>query len=252
MQTPGASEILRDHAGRTLTALQGFGVYGPSWLRPWLTYGAGPLASPFVRGKRIRFNDFNIRTDQCDLYTFANVFGDYPVAALRQALFDVEVVVDLGANVGGFSYLIWRLLRQLGLKREIIAVEPDPTNAAFLRSQPFASEIEIREAAVGSKEGTASLVPGCNSVTHSLDFSQSAKGVSVSVVGLSSLCRKPALVKMDVEGSEREVLRAGLPDTVRYLAMEWHGPGTPADCIAGNWQKLSRDLYGASMWWWSR
>jgi hypothetical protein len=43
-------------------------------------------------------------------------------------------------------------------RREVIAVEPDATNVAFLRAQTFADTLEIHQAAVGPFDGTARLI----------------------------------------------------------------------------------------------
>src|SRR4029077_125023 len=98
--------LLLDHCRRSIRALEGFGVYGSNWLRPWTTYCLLPLLKRLVPGQIAHFNDFNARLDECDLYTFANIFEDYPVRDIERALDDVELIVDVGANVGAFSYLI--------------------------------------------------------------------------------------------------------------------------------------------------
>jgi FkbM family methyltransferase len=244
----GASELARDHARRTFVALQGFRVYGPRWFRPWMTYAFAPAASRISPASVARFKDFNARLGACDLYTFANVFADYPVDKIKPALSDIELIVDLGANVGAFSLLAHKLAPHA----RIVAVEPDAENISFLRAQPFAKHLEIRHAAVGPFTGNARLVRGENSVTHHVDLSESGEGEIVPLVSLDSLCHRPALVKMDIEGGELEILRAGLPENVRHLALEWHGRGVPSDFVPGNWQKISTDLHGATMWWFSR
>lgn len=243
---------LVDHSHRTLSAARGFRVYGIRWLRPWLTYALWPALRRILSGRIIHFGEFDARLDQCDIYTFANVFADYPVSELKRAIGEVDLVLDLGANVGGFSYLVRRLARKCGRNPHLIAVEPDPANASVLRQQPFASHLEIREEAVGPNDGNGCLITGSNSVTHRVDFDPSWRGKTIPVLSLASLCTAPALVKMDIEGGEVDILRAGLPEQVRYLVLEWHGEGAPTDFVAGNWQCLSRDIYGSSMWWLAR
>jgi 3-deoxy-D-manno-octulosonic acid (KDO) 8-phosphate synthase len=59
---------------------------------------------------------------------------------------------------------------------------------------------------------------------------------------------------MDIEGAERTLLQQGLPPSVRHLFLEWHQDPEeshslqPSDLIKGDWRKVSRDLYGSSMW----
>jgi FkbM family methyltransferase len=236
--------LLRDHSRRVFASLDGFRVYGAGWLRPWATYCVSPVVRRLAAKSIARFDGFNVRLSECDLYTFANVFADYPINRIARALGDVELIVDLGANVGAFSYL----MRAMSAKK-IIAVEPDADNVAFLREQPFAKSLEIHQAAVGPLDGTARLIAGNNSVTHHVDLSSTGEGPTVPVMSLESLCPQPALVKMDIEGGEKEILRTGLPENVRYLVLEWHHPKeTPADFISGNWEKISTDFHGASNW----
>jgi len=241
-------KVLLDHASRLWQSRAGFRVHGKSWLRPWAAYCVSPITYR-ASGERIAlFDGFSARTNECDLYTFANVFADYPLIELRRALGDVNLIVDLGANVGAFSFLV----RTLASQARIVAVEPDKKNVAFLRAQPFARTIEIREAAVGPFDGKARLIAGENSVTHHVDLSGSAEGEVVSLISLDSLCQEPALVKMDIEGGELSILENGLPENIRHLMLEWHYGGVPSDLVAGNWKHISTDLHGATMWYWRR
>jgi FkbM family methyltransferase len=239
---------LFDHSRRIVNALEGFRLYGRGWLRPWATYCLSPILSRFAGETVARFDAFNARLGECDLYTFANVFADYPIDELLAALREVNLVVDLGANVGAFSFLIQRLCRKLRCQRRIIALEPDATNIAFLREQPFADALEIHQAAVSSREGTARLVAGENSVTHYVDLSPKADGLPIRTLSLASLCDEPALVKMDIEGGELNILEHGLAENVRHLVLEWHHPGAPVDFVPGNWKRIATDIHGASTW----
>ena len=56
--------------------------------------------------------------------------------------------------------------------------------------------------------------PILNSVARHVDFSGSAEDQTPPVMSLKSLCDRPALVKMDIEGGEFEVLEGGLPENV--------------------------------------
>ena len=244
----GFAGLLLDHSRRIIRAANGFGVYGASWLRPWVTYCVSPLLNRVAGGRIAQFNDFKVRLGECDLYTFANIFEDYPVRDIERALNEVGLIVDLGANVGAFSCLVAALCRRHELDHPIVAVEPNTANVEFLRQQPFAGAISIRHAAVGAANGTARLVRGHNSVSDYVDFSGRAIGETIDVLSLDSLCDRPALVKMDIEGGEWSILEHGLPENVRHLVLEWHRPGGPADLVPGNWIQISNDIHGASMW----
>lgn len=249
---------LGDHFHRLGKSFAGFRVFGFSWLKPWLCYAISPLLNRVCAGRTARFGKFNVRLGECDLYTFANLFEDYPVREIERALSEVELVVDLGSNVGAFSCLVRNLCRKHRLDLPLVAVEPNLANIEFLRGQPFASELLLRHAAVGPQDGVARLVRGHNSVSDHVDFSGQADGREIPVVALKSLCDRPALVKMDIEGGEWPILEGGLPETVRHLVLEWHPPDDarrsllPNDFVPGDWKLISRDMHGLSMWYFSR
>ena len=245
-----AVALLIDHAARIVKATRGFGVVGASWLAPWFCYALSPVLSRLARGRVMDFGSFRVRLGEADLYTFANIFEDYDATRLAALLPGVEQVVDAGANVGAFSWLALKI----GATR-VISIEPAEANFAFLRSQPFASRLDARCAAIGPTDGVGRFCEGVNSVTHSIDFGAS-EGAAVQVLSLESLCDRPTLLKMDIEGGEWAVLQRPLPDSVRAMFLEWHpGANRPAEPCGlverGRWQCLSRDLYGASSWLWA-
>src|SRR5438445_10940154 len=82
----GHAQLLIDHSRIVFQALAGFRVYESGWLRPWTTYCFSPVVSRVATKKIARFAVFYARLDQGDLYTFANVFADYPVVDLVRAL----------------------------------------------------------------------------------------------------------------------------------------------------------------------
>ena len=133
--------VAADHLRRVARAAAGFQVFGLRWLTPWVYYCLSPLLNRVRPGSVVRLSGFDVRLGQGDLYTFANLFEDYPVDLLRRAICDVDLVIDLGANVGAFSFLIETLSRDAGRKLSIMAVEPNTANVSFLRQQPFAGSL---------------------------------------------------------------------------------------------------------------
>ncbi len=252
MRLVSVGRQLADHLRRVVKAIEGFRVFGIDWTNPWLCYAASPILNRVWAGKIGKFHRFSVRWGQCDLYTFGNLFEDYPVRLIEEALDEVDMVVDLGANVGAFSLLIDSLLRKR--KIEIAAIEPNSANVQFLRDQPFARSLAIHHAAVGPKDGTAHLVRGKNSVSDYVDFSTKSEGTAIPVLSLESLCPRPALVKMDIEGGEWEIFAKGLPDTVRFLVLEWHPQSgaqaslLPNDFVPGGWKEISTGFEGLSIW----
>src|ERR1700719_2407255 len=76
---PDAAGFSSTYARRSVQALAGLRDYGRGWLRSsgnLLLFPNGQLARP---KKITRFHGFNARPGECDLYTFANVFADYPL-----------------------------------------------------------------------------------------------------------------------------------------------------------------------------
>ncbi|OAI41377.1 hypothetical protein AYO41_01625 [Verrucomicrobia bacterium SCGC AG-212-E04] len=257
----GILQITADHLKRTVLATRGFALCGRKWLMPWLTYALSPALSRMQPKRRIAFEQFSARLGECDLYTYANVFEDYRVSLLERALEEVELVIDAGANVGAFSWLVLTVAQKNGANPHLIAVEPDASNVRFLSAQPFADRIEIVEGALGARDGHGRFVTGANSVTHTVDILADENGAddksaSLRVYGLGGLCAgKSSLLKMDIEGGEHEVLAVPLPPSVRYMFLEWHPKAGHADhpqsrIEGGRWHLLSQDLWGSSCWFW--
>jgi FkbM family methyltransferase len=120
-----------------------------------------------------------------------------------------DVVWDVGANWGYFTLLASRLT---GPRGRVFAFEPLPYNLAVLRDVVDGNRlanVEVVDVAVSDRDGTASLAwaPG-EYATPSLARSG---GELITVAtscadSLASRLRRPALVKVDVEGAEVLVL----------------------------------------------
>jgi hypothetical protein len=117
---------------------------------------------------------------------------------IEKVLSSVTRVVDVGANDGYFSLGCATALRRRGIKGEVIAFEPQRECVQALRTSIGLSgmhQIRIIELLVGSKTATG---------TTTLDEIQWTSGA----MGLGS--RDDTLIKIDVEGSELDVLEGGL------------------------------------------
>lgn len=140
---------------------------------------------------------------------------------------------DLGAHVGSRSLAFARL------GARVVAVEPMPDMAAFLRFVfRRRSSVAVEECAVGTSEGTTELYICRRNPTLSTtsrdwrDRSATVAGfsrftfdktVSVEQTTLDRLIERygePSFIKIDVEGSEDEVL-AGLSRPVEALSFEF-------------------------------
>jgi FkbM family methyltransferase len=133
-----------------------------------------------------------------------------------------EVFVDCGAFDGDSLRAFLR--RSGGWFGGAVAIEPDPENAARLRSfvgglpKPYAERIQVVEAAVGAAAGTITFqVTG----TAGSSYTGTAQGrpVEVPCRTLDEMLKdtRPSYVKMDIEGAEPLAL-AGFAETIRRHA----------------------------------
>jgi FkbM family methyltransferase len=117
----------------------------------------------------------------------------------------VGTLLDLGANIGMSS--VW-LAKKYPVS-QVIAVEPDPRNAAIARQNFEANGLrgQVLEAAIGPQDGTGRFA----SSDHSILGRLSQEGDPVTVMSIESIKKKFdikrfALVKIDIEGGEQALL----------------------------------------------
>ncbi len=143
-----------------------------------------------------------------------------------------DVVLDVGANIGSFS-----IFAALRTRREVVAVEPCPSNLEFLRRNLRENGIEnVRVIAQGlaDRDGKALLQINERGVGHTL----SGQGLDVVEIETSSLpslideagVERLDLLKLDCEGAEGLALPS-TPDSylrrIRRIAMEFHDDTSP-------------------------
>jgi FkbM family methyltransferase len=145
-----------------------------------------------------------------------------------------DLFVDVGANVGSYTVLASGVVGAT-----TIAVEPSPAAFAVLednvRLNGITERVEAHNIAVGREEGTVAFTLGHDTGNHVVSLGQEAKEQEtalVSQVPLGELLggRTPALIKLDVEGYEAEVLsgaeRLFADQALRAVLMELNGSGT--------------------------
>jgi FkbM family methyltransferase len=153
-----------------------------------------------------------------------------------------DVVVDAGANVGVFS--VWMARRNP--RGRVTALEPFAENFEYLRANLRAAKlgpdrVEPHRVALGASAGQGRMVAvGDRSLDHTLAPGGTAPdGEPVPVVPLGGLfdlakADRISLLKVDIEGSERDVFEGADPATLRRfdrIALEYHDnlrPGTLA------------------------
>jgi FkbM family methyltransferase len=208
------------------------------WLR--LRLPAFSPGTPQASGNvRVRFREAKtpmlLRPGTRDADVAAQIFllGEYELVR-RIPMPDEGVVVDLGANIGGFvlfAETLWQRPRYL-------AVEPDGENVAVLREnvRDLAEDgrVEIVEACVGGEDGFTALDRSRGSWAVRMT-TLSGTG-DVPVVTVDRLLerfrvRRIDLLKCDIEGAERDVFArcSSWIGMVRHLVIEIHDPYRLAD-----------------------
>jgi FkbM family methyltransferase len=149
---------------------------------------------------------------------------------------DGDVIIDAGANVGIFAIQMARQNRRC----RVIALEPFSENFKYLQAnvaRACPETVTCCEAALGAGFGKGQMeAGGSRSLDHVLRVDLStADGIPViPLSGLFDLARAHEIdfLKVDIEGSERDVFAAASSDLLgrfKRIAMEYHDqivPGT--------------------------
>ena len=146
---------------------------------------------------------------ELDLLTLEQAVGGiYEQRAV--SIRDGDIVIDVGAHLGTFT----RLALQHGA-RLVVAVEPDPVNAACF-DRTFAEEIadgrvRLMKAAAWHSSGSLQFEVGSASQTGHVAGSQTDRAITVRAVTLDEMVDELKLgrvdfIKMDIEGAERHAL----------------------------------------------
>jgi FkbM family methyltransferase len=167
------------------------------------------------------------------------IIGTYEpefLKALRQHVRPGDTCVDVGGNLGYYCLLMSNLV---GPKGRVITFEPVEENLAVLRENIAVNKIEnveLANTALGAHPGVLSLIRsevGSVSATpsvrgYAVEGAQSSIEVPVNTLDayLEEKGWRPAVIKIDVEGAELEVLR-GAVNTLRVarptVLVEVHG-----------------------------
>jgi FkbM family methyltransferase len=160
--------------------------------------------------------------------SFLYLSGRLPTEPLEAAILNRlvrpgDVFVDVGAHRGLY---IAHLLGRLRPSGRLIAFEPSPSNAAFIR-QIFGNppDLEIHQAAVADTSGHGQLVSD-GELTARLSLAGEAHGIEVPLRRLDEVVTLPSppaacIVKIDVEGSESAVLRGARGLLGRGVPFAW-------------------------------
>lgn len=154
----------------------------------------------------------DLREFMCFTYFF---YGGVPhemgtEKLLRRVLGEGGVFVDVGANVGYFTKLASELV---GARGKVLAFEPMPAALRLLRMNTAGlSNVTVYPVALSDRTGTATFYVRKKGDTSSLSPDGDATPVPVTVATLDEQLageRRIDVMKIDVEGSELDVLRGG-------------------------------------------
>ncbi|HUQ18814.1 MAG TPA: FkbM family methyltransferase [Gemmatimonadaceae bacterium] len=143
------------------------------------------------------------------LYEFAEM--GFVLHALRPG----ETFVDVGANIGAYSILA----ASLG---DVTCIAFEPASDTFslllenIELNSYSDRIEAKRNAVGAESGEVFLTSALDSVNHiASDADGDAQREAVPLTTLDSALagRRPAVIKIDVEGYEAPVIE-GATDTL--------------------------------------
>lgn len=143
------------------------------------------------------------------------VWEPYETEVLRRLMTRAGVFVDIGANIGYYTVLAGRLMPK---GSHVVAIEPDPRNAALLRRNIEAnrlSNVTVVEAAAAAGPGVATLsrnhVNRGDNRLFAHGQGHSADRIAVPTVAvddvLAELGLGPTLIKIDAQGAEPLILR---------------------------------------------
>ena len=150
----------------------------------------------------------------------------YPIPEVNEG----DFIVDVGAHVGTFT--VWAGSRCPSTK--IIAVEPSPISAEYLRgnvNRNRLSNVSVIEAACASdNDGRCLYARGVLAMNTVFPSGTGLTGSMVQSVSLNALFEKfgiqrCALLKLDCEGAEYEILFSASPESlsrIGSIAMEYH------------------------------
>ena len=141
-----------------------------------------------------------------------------------------DAILDIGAHTGMFSIYA----RSLNPHVRIVAMEPEPHNLELFKKHLLENKIsgvEVLGAALAGRAGEYHLQLSPDSHAHRLSEQQAKQGsLVVTTLTLADLLErynldKVALLKLDIEGAEYEVLLSTESETfakIGAVAMEYH------------------------------
>lgn len=206
------------------------------WRFKWREHRGEPrLGAYHTRRGRVAYF---IRHGTRDVGIFSEIFvaGEYdPPATVAERLgrFPSPLrILDLGANVGLFAASClerWPDAR-------IVAVEPDPENLQLLERMASGEQrIEVIPACAAAHDGKVRFLAGLFAESQVVGEGHEGETIELPCVDAFRLAESADLLKIDIEGSEWEILAdPRLSELgVTALVMEWHDKSCPHEDPGG-------------------
>jgi len=164
-----------------------------------------------------------------DFVAFYEIIVERCYEPLLRRIAPGDVVVDAGANIGLFSMLA---SNRVGCQGTVLAIEPNPENLERLAShvrRNGLTNVRTIPCAVAGPNDTEVRMAGDGIRGHVVEKTEGSYSVRANT--LDGLAReqglRPTILKMDIEGSEREAFR-GLSESLpnlRAVSIEIHDRG---------------------------
>jgi FkbM family methyltransferase len=192
----------------------------------------GLLAAAYVLRSKYAKYPLWCRPDSSDLSVFGQIFVQREYRCLDM-LSSADLIIDCGANVGySAAYFLTRFDHA-----RVIAIEPDPANFALLQRNlaPYGARARCIQAGVWSH--STALVIDESSAGAGAEWARTVRparagdtdalpAVDIATLLNESGAARISILKVDIEGSEREVFArntAGWLPRVDNLVIELHG-----------------------------
>jgi FkbM family methyltransferase len=163
---------------------------------------AGPIATEFVDGLRLLVSPGQTGATG---NVYAGLHETAEMAFVLHLLRKGDLFADVGANIGSYTILA------CAAGARCISFEPGPAAdilAANVRLNNLSGRVELRRSAVGAAVGEVGFTPDEDTLNHVATSADSGKAIVVPLTTLDAALdgKIPAVIKIDVEGFEREVL----------------------------------------------
>lgn len=190
-----------------------------------------------LKGRELKFK----LRDEADRSVFNEIFIWHEYRAVEECLLTMEqgVVVDAGAHAGFFS-VFGAVLAPLA---RIFAVEPAKDNLLALKKHldvNLIKNVTIIPLALAKETGERLLFsPTGEHHNYSISEINKKEGKKIKALSFGDFkkenkIREVFLLKMDVEGAEKEILNGFIPDdwvNTRTIILEYHNYSENTDII---------------------